>query len=218
MNYQSIYDRLIEHNRNTSKIKKQTESHHIIPKSFAKLDGIEDIHGSWNRVNLPIREHFIAHLLLARIWRGHKVKGPKMAKAIRNMTNNGKYTSKDYSWLKLNYSHSDEHKQKISDAKMGHIQSESTKQKISKTRLSKFADGYTYSEDYIKQQSDSHKGNKNSFFGKQHSDESKNKIKEARAKQIISEETKNKMSATHKRLARERKELIIILAMHLHYQ
>jgi len=141
-----------------------------------------------------------------------------MAKAILRMTNCKRYGSKDYLLLRINYSHSDEHKQKISDAKMGYIQSESTKQKISKTRHSKFANGYAYSEDYIKQQSDSHKGNKNSFFGKQHSDESKNKIKEARAKQIISEETKNKMSATHKRLARERKELIIILAMHLHYQ
>jgi len=114
MDYQAIYDRIIKRNRNTPRIKKQTEDHHIIPRSFAKLDGIQDINGSWNRVNLPLREHFIAHLLLARIWRGHIAKGPRMAKAFKMMSTNGRYNSRKYTWLKLNYSHSEETKQRIS--------------------------------------------------------------------------------------------------------
>jgi len=126
MNYQSIYDQIIAKHIDSPRIKGKTNSHHIIPKSFAKIDGIEDIDGKWNKVNLPLREHFIAHLLLDRIWRGHKAKGPKMAYAFRRMSNS-KYTSKVYEWLKLNFAYSEETKAKISTLSKGRIQSEETK-------------------------------------------------------------------------------------------
>src|SRR5690606_28136727 len=65
----------------------------------------------------------------ARIWRGHKAKGSMMAMAFKFMSENGKHTSKDYSWIKstLDYSHSDETKMKISNASKGKPQSEETK-------------------------------------------------------------------------------------------
>jgi hypothetical protein len=40
-------------------------------------------------------------------------------------------------------------------------------------------------------------GHKNSFYGKKHTEESKKKIKEARSKQVITEETKQKLSISH---------------------
>jgi len=139
MNYQSIYDRLIAKFKDHPKVKCQTNDHHIIPKCFKKIDDIEDIDGQWNRVHLPHREHFIAHLLLARIWRGHRAKGPMMAKAFNRMSNCGWYTSKDYEWIKssLNYSHSEETKQKLSEINIGKKMSKESCQKMSDSRKGK---------------------------------------------------------------------------------
>lgn len=65
MNYQSIYDQLIK-NRIANPISKPQyfERHHIKPRS---LGGSND---KSNIVNLTAREHFIAHLLLAKIHGG----------------------------------------------------------------------------------------------------------------------------------------------------
>jgi len=161
MNYQSIYNQLISKYKDHSKVKFQTNGHHIIPKSFAKLDGIEDINGSWNIVHLPHREHFIAHLLLARIWRGHKVKGPKMARAFRQMANCGWYTSKNYAWIKLSYKLSDETKNKMSLIRRGKgPRSEETKRKISKAKIisDKTPRGIPRSEETKRKISESSKG------------------------------------------------------------
>jgi len=222
MDYQSIYNRIIERNCTTPKIKKQTENHHIIPRSFAKLDGIDDIDGRWNRVNLPLREHFIAHLLLARIWRGHKVKGPKMARAFSYMSNNGKYTSKDYSWLKLGYKHSSATIIKMSKSQKGRKQSkehidkrskamkgknskprsEETKRKISESRK-----GIIFSDEHKENMSKSRKGKPISEShrakllevntGRKCSEETKQKIRDSLLGRARSEETKNKIRQSH---------------------
>ena len=63
MNYQKIYNQLIERAQNRV-LDGYCEKHHIIPKS---MDG-KDI--SNNLVNLTAREHFIAHYLLAKIHGG----------------------------------------------------------------------------------------------------------------------------------------------------
>ena len=203
MDYQSIYDRIIERNRNTPKIKKQTEDHHIIPRSFATIDGIEDINGSWNKVNLPIRDHFIVHLLLARIWRSHKIKGPKMAKAFRIMSNYGKYTSKDYSWLKLNYNHSEETKIKIGKSNTGKKRTLESKEHMSllkrgipktadhKHKISQARKGKIISEETRHKLSEAGKKRK-------HSEETKQKMSEINKGKTLSEETKKKMSEIRK--------------------
>lgn len=68
MNYQKVYDQLIEKRRKfpLTKNKKDPnyvycETHHIIPKC---LNGTDDIS---NKINLTAREHFIAHYLLWKI-------------------------------------------------------------------------------------------------------------------------------------------------------
>ena len=62
--YKSWYNTLMA----TRKLRKApdgyTENHHIIPKSLGGTDTAE------NLVRLSPREHFIAHLLLARIYSG----------------------------------------------------------------------------------------------------------------------------------------------------
>jgi hypothetical protein len=55
-----------------------TESHHILPRSLGGADVPE------NLVILTAREHFVAHLLLAKMYRGDS--GIKMAQAINAMS------------------------------------------------------------------------------------------------------------------------------------
>lgn len=186
MNYQAIYDSIIHKHSNTPKLKKQTNEHHIIPRSFAKIDDIADIDGSWNKVNLPLREHFIAHLLLARIWRHDKHKGKMMAFAFRRMSNCGKYTSKTYQWLKLNYEPSQETKEKISKSKKGVPLSETNKQNISKANKGKLL-----TEDH-KQKI------KAARTGTTRLESTKQKISKANLGRKLTEETKQKMSNSHK--------------------
>ncbi len=74
MNYKKIYDCLIERARNR-KIDGYVEVHHIKPRCLGG-DNSSD-----NLVRLTAREHFIAHLLLAKIHNGNL----KLVKAIAMM-------------------------------------------------------------------------------------------------------------------------------------
>ena len=60
MNYQKVYDQLVQKNHTFSK-GEYFETHHKVPKS---LGGTDDEN---NLVNLTAREHYIAHLLLVKI-------------------------------------------------------------------------------------------------------------------------------------------------------
>lgn len=64
MNYQTVYNNLIEKARQRNGVNGYSEQHHIIPRS---VGGTDD---SNNLVQLTAREHFIAHLLLAKIHGG----------------------------------------------------------------------------------------------------------------------------------------------------
>lgn len=80
MNYQKIYVQLIR-NRQINQIPesyKYAENHHIIPRC---LNGIDD---PWNIVRLSYREHYIAHLLLWKMYKEKNV-GLKLSLAVRSM-------------------------------------------------------------------------------------------------------------------------------------
>lgn len=64
MNYQKIYNHLIEKRKNNRLSKEDCycERHHIIPTSEGGNDNDE------NLIYLTAREHYIAHLLLAKIY------------------------------------------------------------------------------------------------------------------------------------------------------
>ena len=80
MNYQKIYVQLIR-NRQINQIPesyKYAENHHIIPRC---LNGVDD---QWNIVRLSFREHYIAHLLLWKMYKEKNV-GLKLSLAVRSM-------------------------------------------------------------------------------------------------------------------------------------
>lgn len=71
MKYQQIYDDLIDRARGRKRLKSQSyERHHILPRCL----GGNDHRG--NLTYLTLREHFIAHLLLCKIYPAeHKLAG-----------------------------------------------------------------------------------------------------------------------------------------------
>ena len=100
--------------------------------------------------------------------------------------------------------HSEEHKKKISESLKGKHPSEETKKKISEALK-----GKPRSEESKKKQSESIKGEKHPMYGKRHSEESKNNMSEGRKGKLLgekhpmygkhhSEETKKKISEKNK--------------------
>jgi len=63
-------------------------THHIYPKSIAKKNNVEDFNGDWNLIELTPREHFIAHMILWKAYKG------KMTQAFWYMNHNKKYNEK----------------------------------------------------------------------------------------------------------------------------
>lgn len=93
MNYQKHYDLLIIKAQSRIKPNCYCEKHHILPKS---LGGSNDPN---NLVILTTKEHYIAHLLLAKIY------GGKMWIALNVMLKGQKHkNSKIYSTIRKNHS------------------------------------------------------------------------------------------------------------------
>lgn len=92
MNYRKIYDKLIAAAKNRSIIPNYTETHHILPKSMGGSNAKS------NLVKMTPREHFLAHLLLYKI---HKNRSMLMAIRAFYM---GARNSRDYDWLKQEFS------------------------------------------------------------------------------------------------------------------
>jgi transcription elongation factor Elf1 len=76
--YAKWYGTLITNCKMRGKPTIYTESHHILPRSLGGTD-VPD-----NLVNLTAREHFMAHLLLSKMYKGNS--GIKMAQAIGAMS------------------------------------------------------------------------------------------------------------------------------------
>jgi len=76
--YTKWYSAIITNCKMRVKPNVYTESHHILPRSLGGTDAAE------NLVHLTAREHFIAHLLLAKMYKGDS--GIKMAQAISAMS------------------------------------------------------------------------------------------------------------------------------------
>lgn len=89
MNYRRIYFSLIRKRKNTLLNGCYFERHHIIPKSLGGSDDKKNI------VHLLAREHYIAHLLLARMF-SNKIKNAKMKLAVAIMLLNGKNQERYY--------------------------------------------------------------------------------------------------------------------------
>lgn len=103
MNYTKIYNNLIETNRNKNRYKtngEYYEEHHILPVSWGGTDE------AFNLVLLTPEEHWLAHLLLAKIATGQNVY--KAHQAIVNMgrviVEDKRKTSKLYAIARKNIS------------------------------------------------------------------------------------------------------------------
>lgn len=127
MNYNKHYETLIQKSKNRC-IEGYYEEHHVIPKC---IGGSND---SNNLVKLTPEEHYLAHLLLVKIY----PKETKLIYAARMMTLDScdtKRNNKMYGWLKRKFSqlqtekmtgnkgwhHSETAKQKISEAHKGKL-------------------------------------------------------------------------------------------------
>ena len=97
MNYQEHYDRLISRARGR-KLDCYTESHHIIPRC---MNGTDDKN---NLVELTAREHFIAHILLVKIY----PKSYGLIKAVQMMClccgSHDRSMNRMYGWLREKFS------------------------------------------------------------------------------------------------------------------
>lgn len=127
MDYQRIYNQLIQ-KRKQILVEGYTEKHHIIPRCLGGTDDPE------NLVRLSAREHFIAHVLLVKIYPENR----KLIHAASRMTYSKKFNikidSKTYDWLRdLRYKTPlpEEIRKKLSNANKGKKHTEETKKKMS---------------------------------------------------------------------------------------
>lgn len=223
MTYSAVYCALISKRLNNP-IEKGSgiyvEKHHIIPKSEGG-DESDD-----NLVNLTAREHYVAHLLLAKIYNDQKMWCAIHRLVYGNNKNYTRITSRLYSKIKAQFvkkmsetmrgrkmpPRSEEYRRKQSEAQKGKIMSEESRRKMSEAKQKMSADtrrkiseaksGRKLSED--------HKINlSKAMNGRVFSEEHRRKLSEAKkGKPSIfkgkhhSEETKRKISESKKHNAK----------------
>jgi len=186
-----------------------TENHHIIHKSLGGSDEDE------NLIILTAREHYIAHLML---W---KVYGKQMTQAFYMMCGFTKYknklTSKQYEQLKKEMKHTEETKKKIGKANKGRKikikQSVETRRKRAESNR-----GQKRSDETRKKMSITQKGKNNANYGNTHNIETKRKMSKSHKENPSkskgmkdkkhSEETKRKISEKVKKTLQDKKLLI----------
>ena len=172
MDYLRIYNELIERSKNRN-LECYTEVHHITPRCLNGDDSEE------NLVTLTAREHFIAHLLLSKIYPTHK--GLRLALwMMLNVKDKRQQryqpNSRLYEMIRLEYSESI---RGINNPNYGKTYSEETREKMSRKAKERI-------------------GEKNAFYGKTHSLETRGKIISSLTGLKHSEETRNKMSEVRK--------------------
>lgn len=189
MNYQYHYDALISKAKNRNIPEGYVEEHHIVPKC---LDGNDDRE---NLVLLTAREHFIAHIFLA------KIHGGALWHAAHMMSNMGRYTNRKYEVIRKEHaklvgdfmrgrkkpeghgkkvSENKERARKISEALTGRIRSEEHSKNIGLGNKGKIV-----SADSRQKISVAMSGKNNPMFGKTHNEESKRIISEANKQRIL---------------------------------
>ncbi len=160
-------------------------SHHIIPKHAGGTDSPDNI------ARLTVEEHAEAHRLLYEKygrWQdkiayegllGFKGK-EEIIKEIQSRPKSEEHAKKIRE-MNIGRKHTPETRKKMSEASKGKPKSEQMRKRLSETKT-----GTTrppFSEEWLNNLSEGHKGDKNGFYGKTHSPETKKKISEARKRQ-----------------------------------
>jgi hypothetical protein len=170
VNYQKHYDLLIERARVREKPAGYSERHHIIPRCLGGSDELKNI------VSLTAREHFLAHLLIAKAFPSEL----KLSQTAYMMANFGQNTinSKTYSILRS------AHKVRMSKFMKEYCADPEVKRKKSKDMLGD------------KNPMSGKVGGLNPFYGKTHSSDTRAIISyksKLRTGWVHSEETKRKI-------------------------
>lgn len=151
MDWKKTYFQLVETRKRNETPSDYHEQHHIVPKSEGGSNSPD------NLVSLTVREHYVAHLLLARIYDDQK-----MWCAVKLMTPKGfkhssrlyaAYRKKQQAWNK-GIPCPDKMRKRISTKLKGRKLAESTKRKMSESKS----------------------GVTSNFFGRHHSDSTKKRI------------------------------------------
>jgi hypothetical protein len=95
MNYENIYNTIIERSKNRT-LSEYTEEHHIVPRC---LGGTDD---SSNLVDLTAEEHYVCHQLLVKMYPNNI----RLVNAAMFMVANGmnRRSNKSYGWLRRRWS------------------------------------------------------------------------------------------------------------------
>ena len=206
MNYLKTYYKIINKRRQIpiSKDKQYCEQHHIIPISE---NGTND---SINLINLTAREHYICHLLLAKIYDDEKMWSAviMMHTNNKNHQRNFRFNSRLYEIARIKLSNklrgkklTDEHKRKLSESHKGKKHTLEQKQKISKSLIGRKAwnKGLHHTEETKIKISNSEKGKLPWNTGKSLSKQHKSAISKGNKGKKVSDETKLKISESQKR-------------------
>lgn len=174
MTYSAVYCALISKRLKNPITKNDcyVEKHHIIPKAEGGDDDPQ------NLVNLTAREHYIAHLLLAKIYKDSKMFAAVVFMRTKSRTNSGrvfKFNSRLYEVAKKEFA----------------------------KHQSKALRGRKQSEEAIRNRSAALKGRISGMKGKKHSDETRRKMSEVAKGRKHSEESKHKMSEAKKKQSDE---------------
>jgi 5-methylcytosine-specific restriction endonuclease McrA len=129
MNYQKIYNNIIERARNRV-VEGYIEVHHIVPKC---LGGTNDVD---NLVSLTAEEHYIVHMLLVKIYPDNK----SLWYAANMMANRN---NKIYAWTKKKHAHI------VSQDKLGFTHDDAAKAKMSNAIAERWKDN---KEGFIEEQ------------------------------------------------------------------
>jgi NUMOD3 motif len=209
------------------------ERHHIFPKSLGGSDNES------NLIYITAREHFICHWLLTKIYPVGEEHW-KMLNALRMMRAenknqcryNTKITSRVYAKIKEEYAklqserysgennpmygdkfhRSQEGYKRQREAVLGEkngAKKEESRKKISDSKLGKSRD--LFSDEWKSNMSLSKQGEKNNMFGKNHSHDTIEKIREKAKLRTYSDETNEKRRQANLGLKREKK-----LCLHCH--
>lgn len=197
MNYKKIYDKLINSRQVLNRNRKDNvyyENHHILPKSIGGLNNKD------NLVLLTFREHFLAHLLLVHIYTYDPLLKRKMVYALYELTRRSKthqriLSSRQYETARTLFV------QAVSETHKGKKMSDEAKEKIGKKSKERWEN-----KEFRQNRSDASKGEKNSFYGKTHTEETKNKIR----KHKMPSESREKLSKANsgRKHTKEEKEKI----------
>lgn len=123
MNYHKIYTDLINRCKD-KKYNEYTETHHIIPKCIGGTDCKD------NLVIMSSREHYIAHILLYKIYKTNKLLYAINMMTIHNSTN--RMTNRKYEWIRKKF-----------------VENHPCKQQFIKEKISKSLKDYYESKEYL---------------------------------------------------------------------